>query len=399
MESEGFDDNDGVDTVVFSLHAVCRTTIFNPSNDASIYLWAAPDMTQYLMYGDDLLTAKFRSIKETFLTGVPHKDYVDHVMTDSNMKTKANEMIDGGYSWPTAEARNFCWIYFNLIVGSAIHGRASPCSLHDGKGIMRQSDVAEVALRRALQLWSDTMVQKACNDAIGPGASLALTAVSQYGSIQQFSQSGGELAPGLTIDSATLAIINELRNDAFSRSYSAQLALLISKMPSSLWGSVGVDRRASVALALVTYLYDIGERGLKDDDDCYVHMPKEFSIKTLYEILDATSDTNDSSLRLSIWERAASHDDLGPEGRGYNYFARAFFHFLMQQTQKRADKDPLMVNMKSAMLAWDIMPWPPAKATSSSQMVAAEVKSKCLALVMGFKIFEIKLKRANEMLN
>ena len=92
---------------------------------------------------------------------------------------------------------NFCYLYFNLIVGAEVHANSIEqrgCSVRDGVGRLRREQslipVANFAVHcwsrdpshRQWSLWSDCLVRATCVDAIALAASLALTAFRQTGS-------------------------------------------------------------------------------------------------------------------------------------------------------------------------------------------------------------------------
>jgi len=82
-------------------------------------------------------------------------------------------------TWGQPSSMSYCYLYFNLIVACAIRGNMSHCSIHDGCGVLRGGDphkksaeslLAVAALRRAMELWTDSLVLASCGDAIAPAA-------------------------------------------------------------------------------------------------------------------------------------------------------------------------------------------------------------------------------------
>mmetsp|Transcript_21917 Transcript_21917/g.48994 ORF Transcript_21917/g.48994 Transcript_21917/m.48994 type:complete len:113 (-) Transcript_21917:502-840(-) len=83
-----------------------------------------------------------------------------------------------GYKAPDAQQK-FAYIYFNMVLISAVQVPPSRCSIHDGRGVLRCGGVARAAQKRVLALWMDKHVREACRGAISSAASLALTLFTQ----------------------------------------------------------------------------------------------------------------------------------------------------------------------------------------------------------------------------
>lgn len=168
-----------------------------------------------------MLNEKTRLLKHQFAkyNGRPSEDFIDAI-EDEDEKKKLQEICDKyeelDSSWGEPSSMSYCYLYFNLIVACAIHGRASHSSLHDGNGTLRGGDprkktaetlLATAALRRAMTLWTDKHVLASCGDAMAPAASLALTAVEYYdvlGILEGVTCRENELVPGLSVDGAVL---------------------------------------------------------------------------------------------------------------------------------------------------------------------------------------------------
>jgi hypothetical protein len=127
-----------------------------------------------------------------------------------------------GYGAPDAQER-FAYIFFNVILISAVQVPPSNCSIHDGRGVLQCGGVAKAAQQRVLALWMDKHVREACRGAIAPAASLALTLFTQ-----QYTPSANNFAPGMPKLQVLESAIGEIVEGGSGTKYATQLLQAIA---------------------------------------------------------------------------------------------------------------------------------------------------------------------------
>lgn len=157
---------DDADDVGFQLHGFARGLMARYPEQAWEYLWAVPGMPQ-LMLSEPLLSRSSM-----------RRELIERAVGRAAMPDEEDEfeleLGDRG-------AYEYCFLLFNLLLGSGHSSIATGfCSAHDGaRATPRDSDMAEAARRRSLQLWLDPSVRRDCGDAMGPAASFALAAFTR----------------------------------------------------------------------------------------------------------------------------------------------------------------------------------------------------------------------------
>lgn len=375
-----------------------RNRILNMQRDdqASLRVWGAPGMAQFLLYGDELVDPYIKEYKElgsNFAHGLPTFPYIYHVILPDNEELAKQaavlvfdyEDIEHCTLMPSME---FCYFYYNLIVCAAVCSDPSSNSNTDGQGRLRDTKLASVATRRALDLWSDADVMASCGDALSPGASLSVNAMNRWGprQIQEItSEFDGVLAPGLTFDDALISALKEFDESGSSLHYVAQLVSKPAMSSTVIWGSITMGRRARAALFVVRHL--IGYQDTKFEDEYFDDKsrfwekptpPKWFDEDVWYEVLTSIFGADDV-MKIAMWEMASSHPSLGPSGMGHNDDVKAFFHFLL----RRHAKNENVTFMKGLIAAWKATPFFARGDITTSQRKASLEKKKCLALAQG----------------
>lgn len=363
------------------LHGICRTYIFCADDKVSWRIWGIPGMTQFLLYGEDLLTENIRKRRDYFDDGLPSTEYIDLVLERDDPELakrarKLHEEEDAVDLWSGVNgAMEFCYLYFNLILCAAVRAGKSSCSIHDGDGNIRQiGKLPEVATRRALELWSNKLVMESCGDAMAPGASIGVTAMNKWcpNEKELSVEFDGELAPGLTFDAAVICALKEFDESGAALQYTQLLMKKPEVKSLVIWDSITMIRRARVCLAIISFLMNNPMGATTGFSD------QRFSNDVWYQILDAA--VGSGVRKLSVWEMAANHSCLGPKGMGLNDDVRAFFHFLI----RRHEREENVRNVKGLLVAWNATPdLPSAKPKTESQMRSATEKLKCLELAQG----------------
>ena len=132
------DIDDQHDAIGMSLHTTCRGLIFSPGYDSEM-LWGAPGMTELLLTENLLLSERVRKRLEAgFPNGLPSIEFAQHELT-GEAQAEAWALLDSddeGFM-EAQPSYNFCFLYFNLILAAAVHGRPTPCSAHDGRGALQ----------------------------------------------------------------------------------------------------------------------------------------------------------------------------------------------------------------------------------------------------------------------
>ena len=122
-----------------------------------------------------------KRLEAGFPNGLPSIEFAQHELT-GEAQAEAWALLDSddeGFM-EAQPSYNFCFLYFNLILASAVHGRPTPCSAHDGRGALRLGPVADAAKKRCLELYFDPNVRESVGDAMSPGPSFAFTVFELY---------------------------------------------------------------------------------------------------------------------------------------------------------------------------------------------------------------------------
>jgi len=388
-------------------HSVVRGLTFF-AGGLSMTLAASPNLAQLLFCDDeeDLLNVKTRTGKYKLAkyNGRPSDEYIED-MDDKDERELLRkdcdvyDELDFGFREPSS--MSYCYIYYNLIVACAIHGRASPTSIHDGCGTLRGGDprnksaeslLASAALRRAMSLWTDKHVLSSCGDAMAPAASLAVSAVEYYDAIGIV---GGvtcrkhELIPGLSFDGAVVTCMNELLEQAGSAQYSVKLLKKLGEIAlksctegaSSLLTDLPIERRFKVLLAIVHYVMnDSGnDSKTKFGFSRGAAMPTS-SVNDIFKAIYSMQNQLDLNLVASVWQKSVDDGESnGPEPAGQNGKSRSFMYYLLRNSTSRQEWGSLEV----VKLIKDFSQIPTIhKAPDDAK---AKEKDKCKRLAVGDK--------------
>eukprot|EP00814_Leptocylindrus_danicus_P007266 CAMPEP_0116005356 /NCGR_PEP_ID=MMETSP0321-20121206/1122_1 /TAXON_ID=163516 /ORGANISM="Leptocylindrus danicus var. danicus, Strain B650" /LENGTH=448 /DNA_ID=CAMNT_0003473779 /DNA_START=306 /DNA_END=1652 /DNA_ORIENTATION=+ len=378
------------------LHGRNRILNMQQNDQASLRIWGAPGITQFLLYGEDLIEPYIKTYKElgsNFAHGFPSWPYLLHVILPENEElAKKVAMLSMDFEeielCTVFSSMEFCYFYYNLIVCAAVCAEPSSNSNTDGQGRLRDTKLAPVATRRALELWSNSDVMASCGDALSPGASLSVNAMNRWGpqQIQEItSEFDGVLAPGLTFDDALISALKEFDESGSSINHAAQLVSKPAMSSPVIWGSITMGRRARAALFVVRHLIGyqnnmIEEKYFEDKRIFWgkPQPPKWFEEDVWYDVLGAIFGTDDV-MKIAMWEMATSHPSLGPNGMGCNDDVKAFFHFLL----RRHAKNENVTFMKGLIAAWKVTPFFARGDLTPSQRKASLEKNECLALAQG----------------
>jgi len=173
--------------------------------------------------GEDLLNTHYRTLRLHYPQGLP-----DHPPRNPSLSPRMLALYHKlksqktGYKAPDAQQK-FAYIYFNMVLISAVQVPPSRCSIHDGRGVLRCGGVARAAQKRVLALWMDKHVREACRGGIAPAASLALTVFAQ-----QSSPSAHNFAPGMPKILVLEAAIGEIVEGGSGTKYATQLLQAIA---------------------------------------------------------------------------------------------------------------------------------------------------------------------------
>ena len=398
------DDADGTGDAAFELHSLGRGLIFNPS-DHMLTVAASPGMAQ-LLFGDeeDLLNSKTRLAKTQLAkyNGRPSDEYIDAI-EDEEERTALRELcdtydkLDG--SWGQPSSMSYCYLYFNLLVASAVRGGRSGSSVHDGKGTLRGGDprrkthegiLAAASLRRAMTLWTDPLVLESCGDAMAPAASLALTAMEYYQSNKILGKANcrpHELVPGLPIDRAVMTFMKELSDGAGSAQYSAEGLRFLGSVVTNpegvqhIWADLSVERRATVVLAIISYVVYYEE----DDGSSFYSKPSMQSeqVNDLFKTICGMQNPKDEDLAKSVWKKAADDGEcIGPEAAGQNCESRSFMYYLGRKASGGDNWDSM--DIVELIKTFDGIP----RVHRAPDDAEAKEKDECMRLAYGDKLHE-----------
>ena len=363
--------------VALEMHTFARGIVCHPMNVMSRAI-SAPGMIQFLLgraedvdeldesflFHEDLLSDQARILKKLEAFGVkgrPTDLYIKYSIPDGTDKERilalCEEYDNCSSRWQEPTSMSYCYLYFNLIVACAVKAQATMSSIHDGKGDIRGGKLLHLedkknpefmlalgALRRAMELWSDPLVLASCGDAMAPAASLAVTAMGHFmidrDSLGEEHCRPHELVPGLTWDGAVKTCLNELIQHAGSAQWSERLLNHIRVAAESahdtdydIWKDLPIERRASVAMALVQFMTDYrdqetyglgGIRGPPPFEDCGILFKTVCGMKL-------TNRSRFTGIFRTVWEKAAEDGErFGPEKSGGNNETRAFFYWLLR---------------------------------------------------------------------
>lgn len=317
---DGGADEDG--NAEMEIHTLARSLIFHGDDGYFDALWAAPGMASLLATGDWLLNDAERKVKRAFPDGLPTDEAVDAMDGDDKVVGEILLERDGGGG--RTGAYKFCYFYFNLVVASAVHAGPTMSSAHDGRGRLRNGAVSEVALARALDLWSCPLVRECCGDALAPGCSLALTAAD-----------AGLGGSGARLVRAALDELEWSAGQSYANSLLAALAAPKKKVEA--FGDARARARAAVALveyALEKRLVRTGKDGSAGNDP-YASKPADPDV--VLALLAKCLDGREPE-RAGIRERVlkiAAGDERAVGAPGRTDAARAFFFWLRARVEAK----------------------------------------------------------------
>jgi hypothetical protein len=140
----------GVGNIVMELHTFARGIIFHPQNVMQDIL-AWPGMVQLLLGDDDALlhhkTQLLKDLRPQYNGGNPTDNYIQLQIPDEMEQKCVQELSDQifklessfSFSEPPS-SKNFCYLYFNLIVVAAIQARTYHSLINDRHGVIHGSD-------------------------------------------------------------------------------------------------------------------------------------------------------------------------------------------------------------------------------------------------------------------
>jgi hypothetical protein len=230
------------------VHTLGRSLIFHGDDAFFSRLWAAPGMAPLLLLDEWLLTGVDRKKKHWFPRGMPIEESLPDLQGSARDAAETLLALDDDDGWATTSgAYKFCYLYFNVIVGSALHGTPSMSSVHDGRGRLRTGPFAAPALQRALDLWACPYVRRCCGDAMAAAASLASTAVSTL-------LTSGSPA-GVQLDGAgvIVAALDETESGAAGAHAAGLLGRIQEDAAGAFWAGCDVAGRARAAVALAAH--------------------------------------------------------------------------------------------------------------------------------------------------
>lgn len=348
-------DEDGSSDSALTLHTAARALIFTPDNSRVLDIFASPHMAKFMILDEeeDLLRPKARFIKKYLQEygGRPSEEFVEDIEDDeerSKLKRLCEEYdrIDNSEGWGQPGSMSFCFLYFNILVGAALHGNPSMSSVHDGRGIFRSLDdpkspgglLAIAALRRALMLWTDPLVLSSCGDAMAPAASLAVNALQNFNFLREENvvfMRDGELVPGLEYDRAVNTCIQEQLEKAGSCHHSLSILRLLGTMVTRRlgggtcpWSTLSPQRRAHVILKVIKYVWEG-----RDDDDGFSFGPRtEMPMRELNNIFKSMCGMaypKNAVLFDKVMKSASVDGEKnGPESAGGNREERAAVYYI-----------------------------------------------------------------------
>ena len=210
---EDEDDDDAMEEAEMQLHTLARGIIFG-GPQLPLKLWSCPGMPEFALSGFDLLQPDERLKAKHFPLGLPGVLAIKNQLQGEEL-TIANKIMEmeETHCWGERNsAYEMCYFFFGLLVGSAIQGRSSFTSIHDGVGELREGPVAEAATRRVLELWLHPGVRRSCGDALAPGPSFAVTAIRSYIMAGRDPGAPDLLAPGLAKDTNSFILCDLDKN-------------------------------------------------------------------------------------------------------------------------------------------------------------------------------------------
>lgn len=118
--------------------------------------------------------------------------------------------------------------------------RRSDNSIHDGRGAIRPGRLARLAWLRVFDLWTNPLVMQSVDDGLTPAPSVALTAV-EMGTPATHPRPDDCIAPGLTIDGAAIAALEDAAHRMGKRYAFNLLALISAEVRCSIPSTFRVD--------------------------------------------------------------------------------------------------------------------------------------------------------------
>jgi len=269
--------------------------------------WAIPFMTQILMDGNSRLHNLMCKValQAGYVTGeVPSDEYCSALL--SAAESEKVDQIIRLQTWGASAQYNFCFLYINLLAASAVQlGTVSSMSCHDGRGTLRTGIVGETATSRVLELYFDPLVQKSCGDALGPCASLCLTAMTAM---------RNDVTPKMS-GVAVYTALSDIENRAFSSKYSKEIVKFALAIHDTEMGGffcdVSVPMRARLAITA---------KGMWGQD---WGMPN----KILLQIVSAAMFDREKSVTNEIFDAIIKGQSAFAVPGG-DIFERGFFYWL-----------------------------------------------------------------------
>ncbi|KAJ8603702.1 hypothetical protein CTAYLR_000176 [Chrysophaeum taylorii] len=398
----GQDDDRDVET---RSHAVMRNINFQIDTSVVAMLWAAPGMTDLLLWGDDLLNEDLRNRRRIF-PPEGRLPYDEENLTDEESRYYEERNFD---AMDSSAPHKYAFVYFNWLVGAAVEASPSTCSSHDGRGRLREGYLARAAMGRALRLWSDPLVREGAGDGLAPAASLASSAV-RAACCDDPPTPFRHAAPGLCKLRFAVAAVEEANASEYGGVfYKHEVLCAILAHPAladdNFWNArangFAVRDRAAALVHFVTRLLEPEE---KDDERVGSFPPLAHMVGVLVD----TVSTLEPADRYKVWtcaatERVPGHDDA----------TRAFFYWILRHVAVRHYSwhlallrcrcalphvvdavaaflsDPTKVCATRAALAWRAVCCRPKRFKTPAECVRGRIKRACYRLALSPAAYEI----------
>ena len=224
---------------------------------------------------------------------------------------------------------------------------------------------------------------------MAPAASLAATAIEYYTFNSILCDTSFcnkyELVPGLAIDRLAMTCMREILDGAGSASYSAKLLKKLKLICKAVgthnpWHDLPIDRRARFALAFHEYVEEAEDRRSSPFLSTPFHerfdKPCNDDMNTIFRTIVGLQNPVDMSTVESVWKAAADDGEfLGTNGAGCNYYARAFFYYLLRSEDSCSED----MDVVKAMKEFEKIP----EISKAPDDPKCKDKDECLRLALG----------------
>ena len=429
----------------YEMHTRMRGYTFYSGDWGMEKLWACPGVTQFLLCDWDAISAEQKHLTTYFPRGRPSSEYLqlygsEFFSEKALLELEKYDNAEEAKPWGrTPGSYRFCWLAFNLLMGSAMRSQASNSSIHDGLGEIRKEKLlAFAASKRIIDLWCNKNVRRSCGDAMSPAVSFTFMFIGREGNPSTFNLFlEAEQKPGTAFKFNSLwpekivcAALGEFADGGAAKGYAKEILVMTCKMldveshnPAMLESMYD----SSTRIFFPQMAYDLAKALKEDTQDGGMFDNTVLPLNECKTLLNIACGYKNISTKLFMWEYMANGNW---EALGHDYEIRAFFYSLIrkctdrhckiilgklgsvasndtERTQSSIQKLPLdllhhiclfacnpnAIDIYAHLKAWDKIPCPRSlqdRATTydPEEMALARQKFSCRKVVMPPKLYE-----------